>query len=402
MEREHERAATAVQADEKWSHWRGRWTIPEDTIYLNHGSFGPTPRDVKERQLWWQRQLASQPMEFFLRQLEPAWWEARQRLADFVDTSVENLVFLENATSGMNVVAFSFPLGESDEVVLTDHEYGAVLRIWQRACQTAGTAEPRIARLPVTIESAEQVTDSIFSEVTDRTRLLVVSHITSPTAIILPVQQICDEARRRGIAICIDGPHAPAQTPLSLEQLNCDFYTASLHKWVSAPIGSGFLYVAPAWQEHIEPPLLSWGRLNPDKSNAWWEEFVWLGTRDPSAYLASSAAIDLLQGVGLENFRARTHYLARYARSRLTDMTGLSARIPDSPEWYGSMASIPLPAGDAFELQQSLRLDYQIEIPVVDHNGERSIRVSCHLYNCQHEVDVLAEGLETLLRNEQR
>jgi isopenicillin-N epimerase len=337
-------------------------------------------------------------MEFFLRQFEPAWFNARQQLAEFVDTDAENLIFVENSTSAMNVVAHSFPLDTKGEVVLTDHEYGAVFRIWERACQASGAAEPRIARLPTKMESAEQVVDAIFQAVTDRTQLLVVSHITSPTAIILPIRQIGDEARRRGLAICIDGPHAPAQVPLSLHGLKCDFYTASLHKWVSAPIGAGFLYVSPEWQRKIKPPILSWGRLSPETPKAWWEEFVWLGTRDPSAYLASTAALELLQGVGLENFRASTHELARYARRRLVETTQLQPNTPDSPDWYGSMASVPLPAGNARQLQQALWDNYRIEIPVVEHNGQRSIRVSCHLYNGQHDVDVLIDGLAELLR----
>lgn len=397
MSDERQRAVTTGPLDEEWKQWRAKWSIPEDTIYLNHGSFGPTPRLVQERQQWWRERLMSQPMEFFLRQFEPAWFEARQGLAEFIDTDAENLIFMENSTSAMNVVAASFPLRPSDEILLTNHEYGAVLRIWERACQAAGAAEPRIARLPTPMESSEQVVDAIFEAVTDRTRLLVVSHITSPTAIILPVRQICDEARRRDLAICIDGPHAPAQVPLSLNQLKCDFYTASLHKWVSAPMGAGFLYVDPDWQAQIKPPILSWGRLNPERSESWWEEFVWLGTRDPTAYLASSAAIELLQSVGLENFRTRTHELACYARRRLVELTQLQPNTPDCPDWYGSMASVPLPKGDARQLQQALWENYRIEVPVVEHNGQRSIRVSCHLYNGQPDVDALIEGLAKLL-----
>ena len=231
-----------IEDDDDWRSWRDEWPIRPDTVYLNHGSFGPTPRRVRECQQMWQQELASQPMDFFVRKYEPAWLAARRRLAEFVATQPENLAFMENATAAMNAVAYSFPLGKLDEVLLSDHEYGAVVRIWQRACRAAGTAEPQIAKLPARFESADQVVDAVFSAATDRTRLLVVSHITSPTAVILPVHEICREAKRRGIAVCIDGPHAPAQIPLSLDELDCDFYTASLHKWVSAPIGSGFLF----------------------------------------------------------------------------------------------------------------------------------------------------------------
>jgi isopenicillin-N epimerase len=391
-------ASGSFDDDDPWRQWRDEWAIRSDTTYLNHGSFGPTPRAVRDCQLAWQQRMTSQPMDFFARQFEPAWLESRKRLAAFLGTAPENLVFVENSTAGMNVVAATVPLRAGDEVLLTDHEYGAVQRIWRRACQAAGAAEPVIAPLPRQFESAEQVVDSIFSAATGHTRLLVVSHITSPTAIILPVQRICDEARRRGIAVCVDGPHAPAQVHVALDNVACDFYTASLHKWLSAPLGSGFLYVAPPWQERVRTPILSWGRVAPTKPVAWWEEFVWTGTRDPSAYLAAPAAIELLERVGLGRFRARTHSLARYARQRLVERIGLEPAVPDSEEWYGSMASVPLPPGDARSLQNALWHKHGIEVPVVDHHGRRSIRVSCHLYNSRTDVDVLVDALSALLR----
>jgi len=390
---------SAVENDEAWSRWRDEWSIRADTIYLNHGSFGPTPNSVRECQLNWQHQLANQPMDFFVRKYEPAWLAARERLARFVDTAADNLVFVENATAAMNVVANSFALKSGDEVLLTDHEYGAVFRIWQRACQqTQGTAVIT-ARLPQVIESEQQVVDAIFNAATPRTRLLVVSHVTSPTAIILPIERICREARRRGIAVCVDGPHAPAQVPLSLGTLSCDFYTASLHKWVSAPLGSGFLFVAPPWHSRVEAPQLSWGRIPPSKPSAWWDEFVWSGTRDPSAYLATEAAIDLLEHqVGLSAFRDRTHSLVRYARERIVDLTGRAPSTPDSEHWYGSMVSLPLPPGDASALQKMLWQDHRIEVPIVEHNGQRSIRVSCHLYNRRADINLLVENLKVALR----
>lgn len=389
-----------IENDDDWLRWRDEWSIRPDTTYLNHGSFGPTPSAVRDFQLGWQQQLASQPMDFFVRNYEPAWLAARMRLAEFVGTDPNNLVFVENATVAMNAVAISFPLQRHDEVLLTDHEYGAVLRIWQRACQSAGADEPRIARLPARIESAGQVVGAIFGAATERTRLLVVSHITSPTAVILPVQQICNEAKRRGISVCVDGPHAPAHVPLSLDELSCDFYAASLHKWVSAPIGSGFLFVAPSRQHAVRTPLLSWGRLAPAKPTAWWEEFIWPGTRDPSAYLASVAAFDLLDRVGLTSFRHRCHYLAKYARQRIVELTGLEPQTPDSDQWYGGMVSVPLPPGNAMRLQKNLWQHHRIEVPIVDRSGQRSIRVSCHLYNNTSEIDSLVAALDALLRNE--
>ena len=164
----------------------------------------------------------------------------------------------------MNIVADSFPLSSGDEVLSNNHEYGAVHRIWDRACQNHG-ARHVVAELPSVIETDDQVVEAIFSRVTPRTRLLVVSHITSPTALILPVEAICREAGRQGIDVCIDGPHAPAHVALDIDRIGCAFYTASCHKWLSAPLGSGFLYAGPAHHGHIQPPLKSWGRLLPNR-----------------------------------------------------------------------------------------------------------------------------------------
>lgn len=388
-----------IQNDGHWRTWRERWPIRPDTIYLNHGSFGPTPREVQACQRSWQEQIAHQPMDFFVRRFEPAWLSARDRVAQFVGSSADDLVLVENSTAAMNTVARSFPLTSGDEVVLTDHEYDAVLRIWKDACRFSGATEPIIARLPAFIESSKQIVDAILGAVTDRTRLLIVSHVTSPTAIIMPVKEICDAARKRGIAVCVDGPHAPAQIPLSIDNLDCDFYTASLHKWVSAPMGSGFLFVARRWQEYIKTPLLSWGRVSPRKPTAWWDEFVWPGTRDPSAYLACCAAIDVLESVGIHVFRARCHHLAQYARRRLTEWTGLTPPIPDSDTWYGCMASAPLPPGIT-DLQQRLWTNHGIEVPIIERNGQRSIRVSCHLYNTRDDIDSLLRALEVEFRRE--
>jgi isopenicillin-N epimerase len=367
-----------------------------DTVYLNHGSFGPPPEPVRQARGEWQERLDRQPMDFFVRQLEPAWQACRRRLAEFVGTGAENLVFMVNATAAMNVVAASFSLAAGDEVLLTDHEYGAVRRIWDRACRRAGACL-KTAELPLPIESAEQVVAGIFAAATPRTRVLVFSHITSPTAIILPAKEIAAEARGRGIPVCIDGPHAIAQLDVRLDELDCDYYAASCHKWLSAPFGSGFLYVHPGRQSQVEAVNLSWGVPPPREPAAWWEEFYWSGTADPSAFLAIPAAIDFLEKVDLDSFRVWTHDLARYSRARLVELTGLPPLVPDSPHWYGAMAHAPLPPGDRQTLQKALWEQHGIEVPIISWSGRRFIRVSCHLYNDARQIDLLVNALSQLL-----
>lgn len=386
----------AIDDDSAWESFRREWKLRPGTVYLNHGSFGPPPTRVVEQQQIWKTQVDSQPMDFFVRQHAPAWRAARQRLAEWIRASAGDLVFVENATHGMNVVANSLPLRTGDEVLLTDHEYGAVERIWQRRCSQVG-AVLRVTKLPQPIESVEQVVAAVLRGVTDRTRLLVVSHITSPTAIILPVKQLCAAARERNVVTCIDGPHAPAQVAVNIHDIGCDFYAASCHKWLSAPFGSGFLYVAPQWQSAIATPQLSWGLLRPDRPQKWDEEFIWCGTRDPSPYLTVPAAIEFLEHVGLTAFRQRTHWLASYARNRLSGFASRPPLVPDSSEWYGSMAHMPLPPVDTQRLQSSLWQQHGIEVPIVDWGGNQWIRVSCHLYNSTAEIDRLVKAIGELI-----
>lgn len=382
--------------------WRQQWSLRPDTIYLNHGSFGPPPKPVLLAQQAWKTALDEQPMDFFVRRYEPAWRHARHRLAQWMDTDDSSLVFVENATHGMNVVADSFPLAAGDQVLLTNHEYGAVVRIWQRACRRANADAPRVADLLPPLNDVDKVVDALFAQVTARTRLIVVSHVTSATAVILPVQEICRRASRLGIAVCIDGPHAPAQVPLHLGQLAPDFYVASCHKWLSAPFGSGFLFAAPRWHSHMRTTQLSWGLLPPESPTHWTDEFMWSGTRDSSAYFAIPAAIDFLESFGSDRFRAVTHELARYARQRIVDLSGLDPIVPDDPDWYGTMAHVPLPPGDARSLQRALWEFHRIEVPVVEWNGARYIRVSCHLYNERAHIDALVDALRERFASERR
>jgi isopenicillin-N epimerase len=229
-----------------------------------------------------------------------------------------------------------------------------------------------------------------------RTRLLVFSHVTSPTAIIMPAEAICQRARQLGIPVCVDGPHAVAMIPLDIAGLDCDYYAASCHKWLSAPFGAGFLYVHPRQQTRIEPIVTSWG-TPPGRCHRWNDEFTWAGTRDPSAFLAVPAAIDFLESLGMAEFRGHTHALAQQAGQRIGELTGLDPLVPDSRQWYGSMIALPLPDGEAPPLQCALWERYSVEIPVIAWHGRRLIRPSCHLYTQPEELEQLAAALARLL-----
>lgn len=388
--------------DETWaSQLAAEWSFAPGVTYLNHGSFGPPPRAVFEARLEWLRRVAGNPMEYLSRGIEQDRFlaDASAKLAELVSCAAGDVVFVENSTVGMNVVANSFALRPGDRVLTNDHEYGAVLRVLRGVCERSG-AELLVNPLPYPIQSADEVVDAIFRGADERVKLLVVSHVTSPTAVVLPIERICEEARRRGIAVCIDGPHAIAMREVNIAALDCDYYVASLHKWLCAPFGTGFLYVHPRRQDHVRPLTVSWGRTPPGYAKSWRDEFLWLGTRDPSAYLSVPAAINFLAGVGWERFRAHTHALAHFAKNLIVELTGQSPFVPDDAAWYGSMISLPIPPGDAPTLQKKLADRYGIEIPIVPWRERRFVRPSCHLYTSVQQLHSLRDALRSLLREE--
>lgn len=384
---------------------RSEFLLHPDVVFLNHGSFGACPRPVFEAYQRWQLDLERQPVEFLGRRFVELMRDARQALADYVGVQANDLVYVPNATTGLNVVARALPLRPGDEVLATDHEYGALDRTWRFICARRGATyinQP----LPLPVESADQVIEAIWSGVTERTRVLFLSHITSPTALILPLAELVRRARAAGIVTVIDGAHAPGQVPLDLEGLGADFYAANLHKWTLAPKGAAFLHAQSGIQHLLEPLVVSWGwepesttllDLDPARTSAFVLQQEWQGTRDPSAYLAVPAALRFMEERDWPRVQARCHALLRQARQTLQALTGLPQICPDSAEWYAQMATFPLPACDAGWLKRRLYDEYRIEVPIIEWGGRQFVRVSVQAYNTQHDVEALVEALRNLL-----
>jgi len=384
---------------------QSEWEFPSGVTFLNHGSFGPTPRTVLAVRERFLREHAANPVDFYLRKLEPLLEETADEVARFVGSSSDQLIFLPNATAGMNIVAANVSLSTGDEVLLTDHEYGAVMRLWGQVCQRAG-AKAVLARLPFPLSSPQEMIERLFESVTARTKLLVVSHITSPTAVLFPIQEICERARAQGLMVAVDGPHALAVQPLQLRTLPCDFYMVSGHKWLSGPFGSGFLHVRPRHKQGLRPTLVSWGRSLVGHAPNWKDEFHWPGTFDPTPHLSLPTAIQLLKNYGLERFRTETHQLCAAARKRLLQIPGTLPLTADSPDWYSSMVSIQLPLKDeqsisvqSHPLQKWLWETHRIEVPVIRWRDRSHLRISCHLYNSLPQYERLAEAVEEWLEN---
>jgi isopenicillin-N epimerase len=375
---------------------RAEFLLRPDVVFLNHGSFGACPRPVFEEYQRWQLELERQPVAFFAERarLLPA---ARAALAAYVGCDRDDLVFVPNATTGISAVARSLPLAPGDEVLATDHEYGACDRAWAFACGQRGARYLKAA-VPVPVTSAGDVVDALWAGVTPRTRALFVSHITSPTAIVFPVEAICRRAREAGILTVIDGAHAPGQIDLDLRALDADVYAGNCHKWLCAPKGAGFLYARRALQPLLAPPVTSWGRpVDPAAPNPFVDEFEWQGTRDISAYLAVPAAIRYLEARDWPAVRRRCHALAAWTRGAVAALAGTTPLTPDSAEWYAQMVAVPLPPCDREALKRRLLDEHAIEVPVVAWGTHHLVRVSVQGYTRRADVEALAEALAVLL-----
>ena len=370
------------------------WKLDPDTTYLNHGSFGPSPLPVQQARAAWSERLERQPMRFFCQEMEAELDQTSAVLAEFLKTQPERLALIDNATLAMNVVAASIDLNPGDEILINDHEYGAVKNIWQARCRESG-AGLVTSTLPFPPTDAEVVA-IIESAITPRTRLIVVSHVTSATACILPVKAICQMALLHQIPVCVDGPHAIAMLDVNLNDLGCDYYCASGHKWLCAPFGSGFLWVHPRHHSSVRCPVISWGGSIAGRPATWKDRTNWLGTRDPAPLLALADAVRFFTPQRLQQFRQHAHGLVSHARRAMLDMPGVGTFCTPDESDFVSMAAVELPQppgwkpgyhGSPDPLQVELRDRHQIEIPVGSWNGRRFLRVSAHLYTTPADIE---------------
>jgi len=370
--------------------------LQPDVVYLNHGSCGACARPVFEAYQARQLELERQPMAF-ARRLSEQMRQTREALGGFVGADAGDLVYVTNATMGLNIVARSLPLEPGDEVLATDHEYGALDRVWQFNCKKRGARYVR-QPIPLPADSVEQVVEAVWSGVTERTRALFFSHITSPTAFILPAAELVRRAREAGIITVVDGAHAPGQIPLDLEALGADFYSGNCHKWMMSPKGSAFLYARREMQSLLEPLVVSWGwGIGTPRVSRFVDEQQNQGTRDMAAFLAVPAAIQFMREHDWPSVRRSCHESVRYVRRELCELTGLAPLTPDSPMWFAQMASFSLPPCDGAVLRCRLYDEFKVEVPIPGWNGKTLIRLSVQGYNTQEDADVLIKGLEALL-----
>lgn len=379
---------------------REQFLLRPDVTFLNHGSFGACPRRVFERYQEWQLELERQPVEFIGRRSQDLLREARTALAGYLRCDPDEVVYSPNVTTALNVVARSLPLKEGDEILTTDHEYGALDRTWRFMCERNGATVVR-RTLPLPLDDPDEVVEAVMAGLTPRTRVLFLSHITSPTAVVLPIDRLTARAREAGLWTVVDGAHAPGQVPVDLHALGVDFYGGNCHKWLCAPKGAGFLYARREVQHLLEPLVVSWGWQARDPGpSRFVDEQERQATRDISAYLSVPAAVEFQAANDWSRIRDECHELARWTASEVAELTGLPALTADSPAWYAQMVTMPLPPGDEAALKTRLYDQYRIEIPVVVWGDQRFVRISVQGYNTRADAARLVDALAEILHSE--
>lgn len=373
------------------------WLLDSNVTFLNHGSYGATPIPVLNYQTYLREKLEQEPVDFMAKQLEPLLDEAREKLANFINIESQDIAFIPNATFGVNTILRSLSFKPDDEILITNHIYNACRNAVELVAKQTG-AKIIVASIPFPLTSLEQIINPILDKVSSRTKLALIDHITSQTALIFPIEYLVKELNQRGVETLIDGAHAPGFLPLNLRQIGATYYTGNCHKWLCAPKGAAFLYVRPDKQPQIRPLIISHG-ANSTRSDrsGFLLEFDWMGTHDPTAYLCIPKAIEVMGNLfnnGWLGLWENNHSLARQGRELICQR--LNIPIPCPEQMIGAMASIPLPklSVSGEKLYHHLREEFKIQIPVIPWENEQYlVRISAQFYNNLAQYQYLSDVL---------
>jgi isopenicillin-N epimerase len=381
------------------------WSLEPNIVYLNHGTVGVTPNIVMAEQHRLREQIERQPARFMLRELEhhssappeftPRIRQAANQVAAFLGVKGEDLVFVDNATTGLNAVLRSLHFTVNDEILIADLAYGAITKTCEYVARISGA---RVVRLepPFPQTSPEAVLEAFVAAMTTHTKIVVLDHITASTALVLPVRQIAEACHSRGVPVLVDGAHAPGALDLNIAELGVDWYVGNLHKWGFVPRSCGILWAAKEHQTNLHPTVISWGL-----DQGFTQEFDLLGTKDPTAALAAPAALEFIAALGADQMRHHNNSLAWQGAHLLAQHLGTTFAIPKS--MVGTMAAVPLPdsAGSsgeaAFALQHALLYQDHIEIPILEVRGRLYARISAQVYNQTSDIEHLADCLKKRL-----
>jgi isopenicillin-N epimerase len=375
------------------AHLRSQFLIRNDITYLNFGAFGACPKPVFEDYQKWQLELETEPTQFMSVNGPEYLKKSREALARYIHCNADDLVYVTNPSYGINIIAKSLQLNAGDEVLSTNLEYGALDRTWSYYCKKAGATFVRQA-IELPLVSKEKFIESFFKGLTTKTKAIFISHITSSTALLFPVKEICEMAKAKGLLTIVDGAHVPGHIPLDLSTLQADIYTGACHKWMCAPKGCSFLYVKKEFQQLFDPLIISWGYGNTSPSDSQFLDYhQGQGTRDFSAFLTIPKAIQFMEENNWQQMAADRRSIAHKNYKRFCDLAGTHPLSPVTEEFLGQMCSVPIKTSAPEKLQRLLFENYKIEIPVMIHGTHSFLRYSIHAFNEQSDLDKLYAAL---------
>ncbi len=377
---------------------KAQFLLDKNITFLNHGSFGACPKPIFEEYQRFQLELENEPVYFFLKKQKEYLDLAKESLAAYIGCNANDFFFTPNPTFAINTIMRSLDLNAGDEILSTNHEYGAMDRTWRFYCKKSGAKYIR-QNISLPVVSKEQMLEEFWSGYTSKTKIIFLNQISSCTALIFPVKEICDKARELGLITIIDGAHVAGQLDLNIKELNPDFYTGTLHKWMLAPKGSSFLYVKKDFQEMLDPLVVGWGyeSVIPGESQFLdYQEFQ--GTRDISAFLCTPKVIAFLEKNNWKDKAKKCRKLVLDNYQRFCNLLGTQPICPVTDEFLVQMASIPIQTSSPIALKELLFNKYKIEIPVMPLNGNYFLRYSINAYNSQQDLDILYKALEDIIK----
>jgi isopenicillin-N epimerase len=378
---------------------KSHFLLDNNITFLNHGSFGACPKPVFEEFQRLQLELEQEPVHFIQKKLPVYLKEAKKPLAKFIGCDSEDFFFTPNPTFAVNTIMRSLNLQKDDEILTTNHEYGAMDRTWNFYCKNSGAKYIR-QEISLPIVSKEQIIEEFWKGYNSNTKVIFLNQISSSTALIFPVKEICDKAQQLGLITIVDGAHVPGHIDLNISELNPDFYTGTLHKWMLAPKGSSFLYVKKEFQADIDPLVVSWGyeSLAPSESQ-FLDYHEYQGTNDHSAYLCTPKVIEFLEQNNWKEKSKACKKIVLDNYQRFCDLVGTKPICPISEEFLGQMASIPIRTEKSMELKDLLYSKYKIQIPIMPLNGKIYMRYSINVYNSQEDLDILYRAITDIIES---
>ena len=374
---------------------KDHYLLEKNITFLNHGSFGACPKSVFKIYQNWQRLLESQPVQFLSHDIYKYLEESRIHLSNLISCDSDDIIFVTNPTTAINTIIRSLMIDKNYEVLTSNHEYGAMIRAWEWFSENKGYSLIQKS-LEVPFTTTNNFVDDFWSAVTNNTKIIFISHITSPTAIIFPIEEICQQARNESIMTIIDGAHVPGHIQLDISALDPDIYIGACHKWLSAPKGSSFMYVKKDIQDIIDPLIISWGKEVDPSPSSFINENQYQGTRDFSSFLSVPAAINFQRDNDWEIVKARCRDLTKKTLISLQNILKSDLLCPVNDSWLAQMASIQIPVNDSLKIKNELLKKYNIEIPIFEWDGKKMLRFSFNAYNDEGDSNELINAIKDI------